>query len=310
MTTTRPTIAVCGATGQQGGAVLSHLEADGRWQLRALTRTPDSAEAAAMRQRGIEVVHGDLASTESLRAAFAGVHAVYGVTTPMSPSGKLDVDAELRQGTAIVDACVAEGVAHLVLSTVLLVDDDVTVPYVATKRAVERYAIAQGLAATFLCPSSFMDELGGEYLPLKRGTLTGQADGDARIPYIALDDIGAFASMAFADPERFIGQHLNLVGDFISGDDLASVLSDLRGAPVRHKAPPVLLMRIFAREWLPLRRLFERWGRPPFPTPITDAVAQCRQLRPEVLRFADFAADHPAVVGARPSTPKSSPLVH
>lgn len=281
----RRTIVVCGATGQQGGAVLDHLEAQDLWHLRALSRDPYGAAARRIRRRGIEVVRADLADVDSLRAAFAGAHGVYGVTTPMSPKGKLDVAAEMRQGRAIVDACADADVDHLVLSTVLHVDDEVSVPYVQTKREIERYVVTRGVPHTFLCPGSFMDELGGEFLPVSRGVLTGQADGDAKVPYVACTDIGAFAALAFADPERFEGRQLNLVGDFTSGDELAAMLTRVGGTPVRHKAPPVWLMHVFAREWIALRRTFERWGRPPHPRPMLDAVDECRRLRPDTLDF-------------------------
>jgi uncharacterized protein YbjT (DUF2867 family) len=284
----RPTIAVCGATGQQGGAVLRHLEAQDRWNLRALSRNPDGDAARRIRERGIEVVRADLVDGDSLRAAFNGAAGVYGVTTPMSAKGKLDVELEMRQGRAIVDACADTGVGHLVLSTVLHIDDNVTVPYLKTKREIERYVIERGIPHTFLCPASFMDELGGEFLPVKRGVLAGQADGDAKIPYVACSDIGAFAALAFADPDRFAGRKLNLLGDFISGDDLAATLTRVGGRPTRHKVPPVWLMRIFAREWITLRRLFEGWGRPPHPVVMLDALAECRSLRPDTLDFERF----------------------
>ena len=44
--TSSRTIAVLGATGRLGGEVTRHLLRDG-WQVRALTRSPDSAKAAA-----------------------------------------------------------------------------------------------------------------------------------------------------------------------------------------------------------------------------------------------------------------------
>lgn len=288
MTDHRPMLVICGATGQQGGAVVDRLAAQDRWRLRALSRDPDGGPARRIRERGIEVVAADLADADSLRAAFTGAAGVFGVTTPMGANGKLDMPAELRQGRAVVDACADAGVGHLVLSTVLHVDDDVSVPYVGTKRAIERYVVDREVPYTFLCPASFMDELGGGFLPVKRGVLTGQADGDAKVPYVACADIGAFAALAFADPDRFLGRRLNLIGEFVSGDDLAATLTRVGGRTVRHKAPPIWLMHIFAREWISLRRLFEQWGRPPHPPVMLDALAECRDLRPDTLDFGRY----------------------
>jgi hypothetical protein len=111
-----------------------------------------------------------------------------------------------------------------------------------------------------------------------------------RSPYIACTDIGAFAALAFADPDRFVDRKLNLLGDFTSGDDLAATLTRVGGRPVRHKVPPVWLKRIFAREWITLRRMFEGCGRPPHPPAMLDALAECRSLRPETPRLRALRA--------------------
>ena len=57
-TSAAPPIAVLGATGQQGGAVVDALLAAGR-PVRAVVRTPGSPKAAALAARGVEVVAGD-----------------------------------------------------------------------------------------------------------------------------------------------------------------------------------------------------------------------------------------------------------
>ena len=75
------TILVFGATGQQGGAVASHLLKDG-WKVRALVRNLGSDQAQALGQRGIELVQGDLNQPSSLQEAMKGVYGVFSVQTP------------------------------------------------------------------------------------------------------------------------------------------------------------------------------------------------------------------------------------
>jgi uncharacterized protein YbjT (DUF2867 family) len=65
------TILITGVTGQQGGAVAQALQGGG-FQLRGLTRTPDSQRAAALARQGIEIVNGDLGDEATLRHALAG----------------------------------------------------------------------------------------------------------------------------------------------------------------------------------------------------------------------------------------------
>ena len=100
-------IAVIGATGQQGGAVLRALQAQGQFMVRALTRHPG-------KHRGLagEVLEADLDRPETLTAAFEGAHGVFLVTNFWEPGTD-----ELRQATAAVRAAKAAGVKHFVWST-------------------------------------------------------------------------------------------------------------------------------------------------------------------------------------------------
>src|SRR5579864_3973401 len=103
------TILVFGATGQQGGAVASHLLKDG-WKVRALVRNARSDQAQALGQRGIELVQGDLNQPSSLQEAMKGVYGVFSVQTPVEGG----TAAEIRQGKAVADAAREAGVRHLV----------------------------------------------------------------------------------------------------------------------------------------------------------------------------------------------------
>ena len=80
-------IAVIGATGQQGGAVLRALQAQGQFKVRALTRNPGKH-----RKLADEVVAADLDRPETLKAAFEGAYGVFrspisGNKAPTSSAG-------------------------------------------------------------------------------------------------------------------------------------------------------------------------------------------------------------------------------
>ncbi|KAF2786507.1 NmrA-domain-containing protein [Melanomma pulvis-pyrius CBS 109.77] len=84
-----PTILVLGATGQQGGAVVSALlQSDhSDLKIRALTLSPDSPAAGTLQSQGIEVVKGDLADPTSLDAALSGLSPSSTSSGAMSPAG-------------------------------------------------------------------------------------------------------------------------------------------------------------------------------------------------------------------------------
>jgi predicted amino acid dehydrogenase len=68
-------IAVIGATGRQGGAVVRALQAAGQFKVRALSRN-----LGKQRELADEVVEADLDRPETLKAAFEGAHGVFLVT--------------------------------------------------------------------------------------------------------------------------------------------------------------------------------------------------------------------------------------
>lgn len=116
-------ILVIGATGAQGGSVASHLLDRGTFAVRAMTRNPESARAEELRERGADVVRGDLDDRASIRAALKGVYGVFGVTSNEA------------HGRNLVNAVAGAEVEHLVLSTI---------------EEIEQYARRFDIAATFV----------------------------------------------------------------------------------------------------------------------------------------------------------------
>src|ERR1700756_4541104 len=103
----RKLIAVIGATGKQGGAVLRALQARGQFKVRALTRNPGKH-----RELAEDVVEADLDRPETLKAAFEGAHGVFLVTNFWEKGAD-----EFNQAAAAVRAAKDAGVQHVVWST-------------------------------------------------------------------------------------------------------------------------------------------------------------------------------------------------
>ena len=100
-------IAVVGASGQQGGAVVGALEDGGQFKVRALTRHPGKHRDLAG-----DVVEADLDRPETLQAAFEGAHGVFLVTNFWEKGTN-----EIRQATAAYISAKEAGVKHSVWST-------------------------------------------------------------------------------------------------------------------------------------------------------------------------------------------------
>jgi uncharacterized protein YbjT (DUF2867 family) len=243
MSTTGRTIAVLGATGRQGRQVVGHLLQDG-WNVRALTRDPQSAKAAELARRGARVVRADLEDPSSLDAAFAGADGVYSVQLPRPGA----IEVEIRQGLHVGRAAAAAGVGHVVYGSAGLDDEKRGIEQWDAKIEIARGFRELGLPLTVLRPMAFMELMTDPaYFPQSSTwyTMPRLLGDDYRVAWISVQDIGAIAAKAFASPERFVGRDLNLVSDVKSIAECRQIYRDVRGRRPPRLPLPLFLFRRF-----------------------------------------------------------------
>jgi uncharacterized protein YbjT (DUF2867 family) len=226
MSNTQKLIAVVGATGQQGGAVVRALQTSGEFKVRALTRNPDKHPTL-----GDEVVLADFNRPETLKAAFEGAHGVFLVTNAWEAGA-----IEFKQAIDAVGAAKGAGVQHLIWSTLPDVETisrgTFHVPHFTDKAKVERLVSEAGFAHhAFVIAPFYYQNLLGAMAPQK------QADGSAgwalpldpakRVIHMGdITELGRIVAGAFAQPELAgQGEHLPLVGDFLSFDEIIGTLN-------------------------------------------------------------------------------------
>jgi len=225
MSNTQKLIAVVGATGQQGGAVVRALQASGQFKVRALTRNP-----AKHPKLGDEVVLADFNRPETLKAAFAGAHGVFLVTN----SWEAGAD-EPKQALAGVNAAKDAGVQHFIWSTLPNVETisrgKINVPHFTNKAKVERIVSEAGFAYhTFVIAPFYYQNLLGVMAPQKQADGTAgwalPLDPERRVIHMGdITEIGRIVAGAFAQPDLAgHGEHLPLVGDFLSFNEIVATL--------------------------------------------------------------------------------------
>jgi nucleoside-diphosphate-sugar epimerase len=82
MSSQKPLLVVCMATGNQGGSVISHFlsKPDTPYAIRGITRDTSSARSVALASKGVEMVAGDFHDLSSLDSAFKGASVIFGAT--------------------------------------------------------------------------------------------------------------------------------------------------------------------------------------------------------------------------------------
>lgn len=227
-------ILVTGATGHQGGAVLRHLRQRG-FPIRAMTRNPDQAAAQALIGRGTDLVQGDLDDPSSLARAMDGVYGVYSVQVSRQQGG---AEAEIRQGIHVAEAARRARVSHLVYSSVASADQKTGIPHFESKFKIEEYIRTAGVPYTIIRPVFFMENWLGMRQRIEQGTLALPLKPETRLQMIAVDDIGAFAAMAFEHLGHWQGRAFELAGDELSMKALADAFSRVENRSVQYAQVP------------------------------------------------------------------------
>jgi uncharacterized protein YbjT (DUF2867 family) len=279
--TTKRSVLVTGATGQQGGAVAQALLSRGH-RVKALTRKPDGDAAQRLASKGAEIVRGDLGDVAAVVGAARDVDAMY----LMGNSYEAGVEAETRQGTAAADAAKAAGIGHLIYSSVASADKKTGMPHFDSKFVVERHVAGLGIPYTISAPAAFMENV---VAPWAMGALAQGTHALALPPkrawqVVAVADIGTFAASLIERRESVFGKRFDIAGDELSGEEQAKVLSQASGRPIAFQQIPITTIREQSEDAALMFEWFDRTG--------YDAdIAALRKDFPEVRwhSFADWA---------------------
>lgn len=291
----RKKILVFGATGAQGGSVARQLLARGRFDVRALTRKPDSPAAQELRDLGAEVVQGDLDDLASLRAALAGCYGAFGVTNFWE-----HFDKEKEQGHNLVKAVAASDVKHFIFSTLPPIakatNGVLKSPHFDLKAEHEEYARSLGIPSTFVHVPFYYENFLYFFPPRPAGDGTyefGFPQGERPLAAISVTDVGRIIAPMFEQPEKYIGQVVKLAGDELPATQYAEVMSRRTGAQIRYAHVP---RETYAALGFPgaedLADMFEYY-RLLIPSRAKD-IESCRAIDPEVQSFEVWASKNEA----------------
>jgi uncharacterized protein YbjT (DUF2867 family) len=226
-------VLVSGSTGNQGGAVARALLERG-FPVRALTRDPEKPEAQALTERGTEVVQGDLEDRTSIDQALEGVYGVFSVQN----FWEVGYDREVQQGTTLADAAKAAGVQHVVYSSVGSAYRGTGISHFDSKWEIEKHVRQNELPYTILRPVFFMQNWEMMRDQILDGTLAQPLDPDKPLQQLNVEDLGAFAAMAFENPDEWIGREVDLAGDELTMPEAAEAFSLVTGREVSYYQVP------------------------------------------------------------------------
>ena len=207
-------------------------------EVRAVTRSTNSAKARELANAGVTLVHASLEDTAALTKALEGATSLFAMTTPFEGG----THAETRQGMSAAEAAKAAGV-HLVFSSVGSANRQTGVPHFDSKYAVEEHIAKIGVRATVLAPVYFMENLYFGKEQLANGIYATPLPPTRPLAQVAVADIGAVAVRLLEDPGRFAGKRFDLGGDELTGNDVVAILSRVTGRRFTYFQVPLDVIR-------------------------------------------------------------------
>lgn len=231
-------IVVTAPTGDIGHQVVENL-LERETPVRVMVRDP-SKLAEAVRER-VEIVQGSHGDADVVNRAFEGADAVFWLV-PADTTAESVMAAYVDFTRPAAAALKASGVKRVVGITALgrttpLADK---AGFVTGSLAMDDLIASTGVASRALTMPSFMDNTLMQAAAIKKqGMFFSPISGDLKLPSCATRDIAAVATRWLLDESWTDHEEVAVLGpENISFNDMAAIMSDVLGKPVRFQQIP------------------------------------------------------------------------
>lgn len=253
------TILIIGSTGAMGTTVARALLGDKKneWHVVGLTRNTESQHARDLLNltpERVSLVKGDVDDIESLRVAMSGVDAVFCNTAFFSTAS---VPGEHSQGMNALNVANELGIDHFIYSSLDAVtrisDGRLSVPHYDAKAAVEAEIdkrrsdefmkqeshgwYRNHVSVLVACPyienfNDFFVPRDGSLPDGRRGKIFhAPMTGNGKWQMVALEDLGEFARIMFADRKQWGGRTLRIASEELSMQEIVEQFEETTGIP-------------------------------------------------------------------------------
>lgn len=169
---------------------------------------------------------GDMRLRATMERATRGVRGLYHICPNMSPD-------EGAIGRGLVSVARSAGVQHFVYHSVLHPQTE-AMPHHWLKLRVEELLFESGLAYTIFQPAAYMQNVLVQWGQIiEQGVYGVPYAAETRLSMVDLEDVAKVAAIVLNEPGH-VGATYELAGpDFLSQDEIATILADRLRRPVR-----------------------------------------------------------------------------
>jgi uncharacterized protein YbjT (DUF2867 family) len=220
----------------------------------ALTRNTQSPTAQDLRNKGANVVKGDLDDSDSLERAVKEVDSIFMMGTPFEDG----TEGEIRRGKLMADIAKENKVEHLVYSSVASADKNTGIPHFESKYKVEQHIENLGIPYTIIGPTFFMENLLGP--GLQQGQLALPLSSSSVLQQSALENIAEFSALVLEHHKPFLGKRIDIASDEVTGEQAAKILSNELGLRIRYMHIPLEQVRESNEDMASMYEWYEKVG--------------------------------------------------
>lgn len=215
------------------GRQLLRILLDTDEKIRVIVRDP--AKLPDSVRDHVDVVAGSHGDAEVVNRAFAGADAVFWLVPPDSQAPSIDA---AYTGFTRAAAQAFTGVGHVVGVSAIGRGTPVAdrAGLVTASLAMDDFIASTGVAYRALAMPSFMDNLLRDVDSIRSGVYTGTVAADRKAPLVATADIAAAAARLLLDRSWTGAGEVRVLGpEDLSANDMARIMSDVLGRPVRYE---------------------------------------------------------------------------
>lgn len=241
------TIAVYGASGKQGGAVLAALRDAGTiksGRVFAICGKQTDASKLQSKYSGLNTIIRQEDAAATLKSIRPAPKALYFMT----PNGKREVET----GNKIIQAAVAAKVQHIVMSSVdrgLGGNVKSGVDHWDTKHAIEAFLRSQeSITYTIIRPTAFLENFNPDFNGKVFASVWRDCLNNRTMKLVSTRDVGIVAANALLAPESptYRNAEINLAGDELSFDKASQIFKQETG----HALPTTNKFLVYILVWL------------------------------------------------------------
>ena len=226
-------IVITAPTSKIGRQVLANILGKGE-PIRVIARDPSALPRET--QQHVEVVRGSHRDSSVVTEAFRGADTVFWLV-PADPRAESAHAAYVDFAQAGCEAFRTEGITRVVGISSLGRGWPEDAGHATATLAMDDLIASTGVSYRALACAEFMENVLRQLGPIKtEGVFSAPNDKDLKIPVCATRDIAAVASKLLLDPTWTGVESLPLRGpEDISFGDIADIISDVLGKPVRYE---------------------------------------------------------------------------